>query len=54
MTREQRIEQVAKVVFRYRDPCHADRHPDDYTVEDLAEASRFIEMLDAQHSSGRE
>lgn len=57
MTRQQRIEQVAMVIFRHRGGRLI---PGDelspHTVEDcdMAEAERFIDMLDAQHSSDRE
>jgi hypothetical protein len=50
-TRRERVERVAKVIFRYRDPSLAGKFPGDFTLEDGAEAERFIDMLDA--SQGR-
>lgn len=58
MTRQQRIEAVAIVIFRHRG-CpgllrgdHLSR--DTVQPDDMLEAERFIDMLDAQSSSDRE
>jgi hypothetical protein len=54
MTRQQRIEQVAMVIFRYRGGrLLPGDHLSSLTVheEDMHEAERFIDMLDAQHGS---
>lgn len=45
--RERRVEVCARVVYRLRDPATAAAFPDDYTMEDRAEAEQFIDMLDA-------
>jgi hypothetical protein len=55
MTRQQRIEQVAMVIFRHRGGRLIpgdELSPLTVEAQDMREAERFIDMLDAQHSSG--
>jgi hypothetical protein len=48
-TRQERVERVARVIFRYRDPLLAGKFPGDFTAEDCVKAELFIDMLDASH-----
>jgi hypothetical protein len=57
MTRKERIEQVAMVIFRHRGgQLLPGDHLSPLTVgeQDMSEAERFIDMLDAQWSSDRQ
>ena len=55
MTRQERIEQVAMVIFRHRGGRLLpgdELSPLTVEEQDMREAERFIDMLDAQHASG--